>query len=367
MKHNPVNERIKRKYLVFLKDSQGQSEPSVNSHAMAIDRFQDYTGFKDFKTFHFEQARAFKNRLTEQVSKTTSQKLSKATLHSTLAALKKFFQWLSRETGYKTHVNYSDAEYFNLSGGDVRIATAHRERPHPTLEQVRHVIDTMPNGTDLEHRDRAIVAFTLLTGARDSAVISFKLKHLDLEAGTVFQDAREVKTKNRKTFTTTFFPVGEEYRQIVVDWVTFLKRDNLFGNDDTLFPKTEHYRESGIRFGATRLGREHWSKAQPIRNIFKVAFTAAGLPYFNPHSIRKTLVQLAERRCPTPEAFKAWSQNLGHEKVSTTFSAYGEVAPERQGEIIRGLGKGRKAEGADVEEIAEAVVRKMKGLPPAIL
>jgi integrase/recombinase XerD len=70
---------------------------------------------------------------------------------------------------------------------------------------------------------------------------------------------------------------------------------------------------------------------------FRDAFTRAGLPYFNPHSFRKTLVQLGEKLCQTPEEFKAWSQNLGHEKVLTTFSSYGEVAAERQTEIIRQL------------------------------
>jgi integrase/recombinase XerD len=36
-----------------------------------------------------------------------------------------------------------------------------------------------------------------------------KLKHVDLITNSVFQDARDVKTKFSKTFST-FFPVGEE-------------------------------------------------------------------------------------------------------------------------------------------------------------
>jgi integrase/recombinase XerD len=73
----------------------------------------------------------------------------------------------------------------------------------------------------------------------------------------------------------------------------------------------------GVRrhFEAAGLDRNGWSNATPIRAIFKDAFTAAGLPYFNPHSFRKTLAQFGERVCETPEAFKAWSQNLGHEKT----------------------------------------------------
>lgn len=39
--------------------------------------------------------------------------------------------------------------------------------------------------------------------------------------------------------------------------------------------------------------------------------------------------------CQTPEQFKAWSQNLGHEDVLTTFTSYGTVPAHRQGELIR--------------------------------
>ena len=72
--------------------------------------------------------------------------------------------------------------------------------------------------------------------------------------------------------------------------------------------------------------------------MFKEAFTGVGLPYFNPHSFRKTLAQLGERLCHTPESFKAWSQNLGHEDVLTTFTSYGEVSSARQAQILRTVG-----------------------------
>jgi hypothetical protein len=61
------------------------------------------------------------------------------------------------------------------------------------------------------------------------------------------------------------------------------------------------------------------------------------LPYFNPHSFRNTLVQLAYELKLNAEQFKAWSQNLGHEHCLTTFSSYGTLPPHRQAEIIRGL------------------------------
>jgi integrase len=91
-------------------------------------------------------------------------------------------------------------------------------------------------------------------------------------------------------------------------------------------------------FEASGLDRKHWSSAGPIRTIFKDAFAAAGLTYFNPHSFRKTLALLGGQICKSPEEYKAWSQNLGHENVLTTFSSYGDVPGHRQAEIIRTLG-----------------------------
>lgn len=357
--HNANNERIKRRYFAFLKEAKRHSEPTVDAAAKALDRYEVYAKYRDFKTFHIEQAIAFKKHLAEQKGQQSGEKLSKATLHATLTQLKRFFQWLAGQPGYKSRLQYSDAEYFNLSDKDTRVATAQREQKAPTLEQVNHVIAAMPVNTEIERRNRALIAFTLLTGARDRAIASMKLKHVDLVTNSVSQDARDVKTKFSKTFNTFFFPVGDDIREIVVEWVTYLREEKLWGNDDPLFPATRTALGASRQFEVMGLTRNCWSTASSIRTIFRAAFVSAGLPYFNPHSFRNTLVQLGEDVCQSPEQFKAWSQNLGHEKVLTTFLNYGEVACHRQGEIIRGLATPQQAQsGAD--EIAEALIKKLR-------
>jgi integrase len=356
--YNPANERIKRKYFVFLKEAKRYGEPTVDTAAKALDRFEVYTKYRDFKTFHFEQAIAFKRYLAEQKGQKSGNKLSKATMHTTLIQLKRFFQWLALQPGYKSRIQYSDAEYFNLSDKDIRIATAKRHQKAPTMEQIKHVINKMLTETEIERRNHALVAFTLMTGARDSAIASMKLKHVDLAANCINQDAREVQTKFSKTFITFFFPVGEEIREIVADWVLYLRDKKLWGNDDPLFPSTLIEVGSSRQFEATGLKRVHWRTTTPIRNIFREAFVNAGLPYFNPHAFRNTLVQLAQEVCKTPEEFKAWSQNLGHENVLTTFLSYGAVSYQRQGEIIRGLGMPEKDSAMNADKIADAVFKK---------
>ena len=65
-KYNPDNERIKRKYLTFLKEAKQHSEPTLDAATKALHRFETYSGFRDFKKFHFEQAIAFKKHLAKQ-------------------------------------------------------------------------------------------------------------------------------------------------------------------------------------------------------------------------------------------------------------------------------------------------------------
>lgn len=359
-KHNASNERIKRKYLTFLKQAKGHNEASIDVVAKAIARFESYNKHKDFKAFHFEQAIAFKKHLASQKHHQTGKPLSLATMNGTVRHLKAFIEWLSQETGYKSRIKYSDAQYFNLSEKDTRAAKAKRQKPVATVEQVKHVLTVMPNCTAIEKRDRALIAFTLLTGARDSAIASLKLKHVDFNADMLYQDAREVNTKFSKTFTTYFFPVGNEVRSIVFEWVQYLRNECLFGNDDPLFPKTKMSHGSDNNFQASGLTPEHWSSAAAIRKVFKAAFAVAELPSFNPHSFRNTLAALGESLCHSAEEFKAWSQNLGHEGVLTTFYSYGDVQEGRQADIFKQFKEPRLDTGSpDVTALAQALAKEM--------
>ncbi len=361
IKHNANNERIKRQYFTFLKEAMRHGEATVDATAAALARFEEHGKYRDFKTFHREQAIAFKKHLADQNNVVTQKKLSKATLHSTLSQLKRFFQWLAMQPGYKSRLNYSDAEYFNLSDKDSRIATARRPRPVPTLEQVRYALCAMPGSNEIEQRDRAVVAFALLTGARDGAIASMKLKHVDLAAGSVFQDARDVKTKFSKTFTTYFFPVGEDVRDFLADWISHLRNERGWGDEDPLFPATHMVLGDTMQWEADGVEARHWGSADPIRRIFRDAFAAAEQPYFNPHSIRNTLVGLSMELCKNAEAFKAWSQNLGHEQVLTTFTSYGEVPARRQSEIIQALRTGSSVNaGGSMANLPDAVVQALK-------
>jgi integrase len=366
-KHNAANARIKREYFQYLKEANRRSEASIDTVAKALDRFEVANGHKDFRKFHRQQAVAFKRKLDEERAVRTGKPLSRATVNSTLSALRAFFVWLAGQPGYKSHLRYGDADYFNLAETDVRIAKAVRHKPFPSLETVHHVLSVMPFETDIEKRNRALVAFALLTGARDGALASFRLKHVDLREGLVQQDAREVRTKASKTFVTIFYPVGGEALAIFQDWCKHLREVLLWSDEDPLFPAPLMGLGPNGGFKALGLRRECWTNAGPIRKIFAEAFAAAGQPYYNPHSFRDTLVQYGERVCPTIEAFKAWSQNMGHTHAMTTLTSYGTISPHRQAELIRGIAAGKRGVGQFAATVDPAFVAQvlaaMQNLP----
>ncbi|MEQ1942333.1 tyrosine-type recombinase/integrase [Mesorhizobium sp. VNQ89] len=350
-KRNAKNERIKRQYLVFLEEAKQLSVTSADQALAAILAFEESTGYKDFAQFHIEQARRFKRVLSDTVNASTGKPLAKATIHSRLMAVKAFFQWLAPQQGYR-RIKYPDAEYFNPSANDLRASSAKRERPAPDLAQVHRAIDAMPCQTAIEKRDRAVMAFALLSGARDDALASFRLKHVDLDQRTVFQDGREVRTKFRKSFTTWFFPVGGNAEAIVREWIAYLRDECGFGVEDPLFPPSRVGQNADGLFAVQGLDRTPWSDAGPIRAIFKQAFVAVDLPNFHPHSLRTTIARLGLTLCTAEEQWSTWSLNLGHENVATTFKSYATVPTHRRAEIMRTIGTPASPANLSQEEIA---------------
>jgi integrase len=361
MKHNEENERIKRAYRLHLKAARGLNDASIDVATAAIHRFEESTSFRSFKKFHFEQPVAFRRRLEDARNERTGKPISKATALQILNALRAFFLWLAEQPGYRSRIRFSDAEYFRLSEKDTRVAKATKARLVPTPEQIESVLERSPAATVLERRNRAIVAFTWLSGVRDGALVTLKLRHVDLDKQLVDQDPREVKTKNSKQLRTTFFGVGGSAQRIVAEWIAELRRDHLWGNDDPLFPATAVGQNSEQQFAAVGLARAHWATADAVQKIFKQLFEGVGLHGFNPHSFRHALAALGERTCQNPEQFKAWSQNLGHEGVLTTFSSYGPVSEHRQAELIKTLATRPEpgGDGALTERVLEAVRREL--------
>lgn len=357
-KHNAANERIKRDYIHYLAQAMGRDRSTVDGVLKSLARFEESTRWRDFKAFHREQAVAFKKRLSEALNTRTGERLSKATVLSTLRDLRAFFFWLAHLPGYKSHIAYSDADYFNLSDKDVAIARAKREKRVPTLAQVEHVLSNMPAQTPTQRRNRGLIAFAAVTGARAAALASLRLGDVNIAEGYVDQDARHVRTKFSKSFRTYLMPVSDLAMGVAKQWHSELSADPTRGPDDALFPATATTLGQLGEFTSQGLSSQGWATSGPIRDIFRLAFTAAGLPYFNPHSFRDMLVRHIMALDLPAETLKSLSQNLGHQSLLTTLTSYGSVPTHRQGELIRqGFFKqGSSSDGPDPKLVAAVVL-----------
>ena len=197
-KFNAANERVKRRYVDYLREAKGQDEATVDKTRAALVKFEESTKFRPFKSFHIDQARQFKDALG-RTKNSKGKPLALTTIDATLRLVKGFFHWLAGQQGFKKVLSYADVEYFNNNRKDARAAHTQRSVNFPSKQAYYHAFQAMPNLTEIEQRDKAILAFLILTGARVGVVSSLRLKHINLVDGFVNQDGREVRTKAGKT------------------------------------------------------------------------------------------------------------------------------------------------------------------------
>lgn len=336
---NYKNEKVKKQYYKFLKGANGYSEATIESHRKSIHRYQEFSNNEDFALFNDEKADDFKNWLEKRTVPKTGALISLPTYYNTLRFLKKFFIWLCSQPGYKSKICATDIEYLNMDRKKRRMATSCMRECYPTFEQIKRVASVIQPVSEVDLRDRALIAFTLLSGMRDSAIASLPIGCFDLNNLMVDQDPKKgVKTKNSKHIKSYLLSFDDEMLKYVIDWVNYLKTEKLFGNMAPAFPRTKSIFQSEEQ---TVLANEvepvFWQDAQSIRSIFARRFKEANVEYFSPHTFRHVASILATNAKLSPEELKAVSQNFGHEHVQTTLTSYGRLNDIRVGEVLANI------------------------------
>ncbi|WP_288901638.1 site-specific integrase [uncultured Sneathiella sp.] len=357
--YNPKNEMVKKQYEEALLHGKYRDPKTVKAVWSSINSFEAFTGYIDFKDVTTDHVKAFKMSLEHEKNK-SGELLSISTIRSTLGNLKEFFEWLAMHPQFIKKVDGRITQYFRLSDNANRASRASREKTPPTLAELEMTLKAMPYGTDIEKRDRAMFAFVIITCIRDDALVSLKRKDVDANKRTVWQDPRHVRTKRRKGIMTRFLgepmPLAEK---IVMDWLKFLVDVFEIKPNEPLFPKTlMRNNPETMAFEAQGLSREHYANAGQVRDIFKAAFTAVGLPYYNPHLIRNTIVKWALKNMSQFE-FTALSQNIGHEHVMTTYNPYGKLSEDEQIEAIENIGsKNPELQNVSTDKLLAEVGRR---------
>jgi integrase/recombinase XerD len=357
--YNPLNEPVKKQYEHSLLHGRGRDPKTVRAVWSDINLYENFTHNADFKTFDQEQAMTFKAWLEKQTNK-NGELLSLSTVRSTMNNLREFFLWLTIHPKYIGKVDGRAVPYLRLSDNANRAARATRDKPPPALEQLETTLSAMPETTDIEKRNKAMFAFVIITCVRNDALITLKMKDVDAEKKTVWQDPKHVKTKRRKGIVTGFVrAIMPQAEDIVLDWVKHATEVLKLKPNDPIFPKTRIAPgpETGA-FEAQGLSHEHWANTQPVREIFKDAFEMVNVPYFNPHLFRKTVCKWALKNC-TQYEFKALSQNFGHDHSMTTYNAYANLTEDQQLDAIANMGKAdANLQSASMDDLLAEVARR---------
>lgn len=335
---NPNNELVKHRYFRVMEIAKGRDASTVDKIAEHILRFEEFTGFADFATYNDKQGEGFRQHLIDAKNARTGKPLSKSTIVATLNSMRRFFEWLSREPGFRSRIKPSHIEFLRPSLKDARIAQAKIEAEWPSIEQAGAAFRAMPVATPSQRRDKAAFALFMLTGIRVTAALSLKLKSVDLVSGLIHQHGRDVKTKFAKSFDSVFFPVDPIYRAYFTAWIEELRKVHLFGPDDPVLPRMPQHFDT-LTAAADKPLRAPLRDGNTLRHAIQGAFVSQGMPSFRLHAFRKTLAMLANELCKTPEELKAYSQNFGHESIATTVDDYMPVSTYRQREIIKDLAK----------------------------
>jgi integrase len=316
-------------YQTNLKQAHGLNDKTIDAALRHIRQFEEAMDNVDFSQVSRDKIIGYKDILRSKAEEEGS--LSASTVVHSLGTLKAFFLWLSKQPSF-SKMPRDLPDYFTPPKRLVKIANAATEKYVPSADEIRALIAAAPINTVQQRRDQAMIAFLYLTGVRDGALITLRIKHVNVSRKIVFQDAKEVATKASKTMRTAWFPVGEDIETIIVDWLAELRGLGA-QDDDPLFPRgfKKHWGElKEVRF-------DFLASATPVRHMMKTAADSAGTQYFRPHAIRSTIARMIERWGATAEERKALSQNLGHEDYHTTLVYYGALDEDHQHAIVESI------------------------------
>ena len=320
-----ANERAKHKYRQHLRRVAQRDEKTVLAALQHIRKFEVFINFAGYDTYNADVADKYIQSLFQE-------SLSLSFIQDNIRCLKEFMKWLERQHGYRSKIKYNHIDYLNLSQNQKNTAKAAEYQKSYKFQQILNTIRKMPDSTEREQRDKALISLQALCTLRVSELRTVKIKNLIEEDGVyfIYVSPKDMEVKFAKTRQVIFIPLPEDIIQNVIGW-----RDHLlsvgFKETSPLFPRIDN------RFAATNLLEqtiqcEGIKSGTTIQNIFKKAFEAAGYGYINPHSFRKTLARYAETQ--SPAFLNAVRQNLGHNSIDTTLNSYGQLSHPEQRRII---------------------------------
>lgn len=324
------NERIKHQYFDRFIYRSGKDKGTLRKAISAIQIFEEFDNFQDFKLFKYENAKEFQKYLLGRYSH------SMQSAYRTIQAVQEFFLWLKERNGYKS-LDYDDIKALRLSRKEIEKAKTTKPRKIIDIDKWEEmVLNINPKG-EVEFRGQVIFATLIVSGIRIEALLTLKIGDLNLDKNYIFQDSNHVSTKFSSSHKTNLWKFKPEITQIIIDWVKCLKEEYGFTDEDPLFPKIQMTTNDQFQFEKDGFKKEFIKQPDVIRKELAKQFANANLDYHTPHTIRHSLIHLLMGFDLNPEQLKAVSQNMSHKNLTTTVNGYYQVHEFRQDQIIEEL------------------------------
>ncbi len=325
------NGRIEHEYIEYLRKAKRRSEGTIRKVEDALVHWKKITKDRDYKKpIHSKVIMEFTDKLRKDSG------LSHSSIKDVIIQVRQFFFWLSDQTGFKKCVNKSYLEYFSLVPEEKNSHLYRNHREYPTLEQVKTLIESIYVETFMDMRDQAMIAFMYLTGVRVTALSTLRIGSYNADTKRVDQNpARGIKTKYSKRIEGRLFDIDTALTKIVKDWHQLLI-DSGYSLTDPLFPAAESNKD-GLAYTKSQDLSHRPITSSRIRVVLKERCIEAGLPAFNPHSLRHGLTALAWTGVRDGMDIKALSQILGHETIMLVLTTYGNLPPQTLDQCIKNI------------------------------
>lgn len=317
----------------------GRYDPkTVTAHLASIRAFEAFVGGKSFAILTVQDAENWRSTMIA----TEGGGLSRGTLRHRASHLRLFFGWLGKQTGYR---NLAALEACFDLPRRFQAKAIPQPRAWPEMEEAVAMLKAMPADTLIDQRARAIFALAFLTGFRADALITVRLRHIDLKGRKAIHDGKEMRTKNGKSFVVHWFPRTDAFAAAVEDWVGQVTNMGLRPND-ALFPEIRMLQQAADP--ERRDAIEPMQSISAVTDAFRLASRGATQDY-SPHSARHTLAHLGDQLCRTGEQRKAWSLNLGHSSEAITWAHYGKISDTRRDEVFEAFDEEAPATSTEAE------------------
>ncbi len=344
-------------------------EKAENANAKAILKYTENLRYGKKKLSEksiqvFERAmKIFQEYFTDDFRKLTEQKcidfldwleherepiLSDATRVKMQDELRKFFEYLADEPGYRSKKNMKKLAGFLAPKGSDRNCRVHVTSDEiPSMDTIIKLYRSIEDDSDRGLRDKAIIAMLILSGIRVDALISLPLCAFDTTNGVILQDpSLGVKTKFSKAFPTVLVKINSEMYEFVINYAKMLKT-NGYKENNPLFPNIQRAKAPNALYFAksSSLSNDFIESTGTIRRMLEERCKDAGVKYYPPHKFRHRYWDEVLGMSRNRKDDKALSQNIGHEKITTTFKEYGNLSTSELIDRIHQINEGRTSMG----------------------